>query len=289
MPYFYLVSSILFSLVQGICVTFYNKKNNNKKGIVQLYSLIFLSGVFTYWLVLFLINRTANLAVLPYSIGFAVSYLVCVISQSMAYKTGSVVLTSLFGQLSMIGVSCWGFIFWNEKITLLVIIGLVLISIALWLCLYKGKEAKVKKFNLVWLISVLCLFASSCGCSIIQRTQQMKFDGNYAEFFMLIAILFALIMGLVNYIRSDKSDNAIVIKRAGFLPLIAAISNGFVNLFVIFLANTDLPSSLIYPVMAICGLASMTLLSKFVFKEEMRWWQWLGVLIGAIAVVLLSI
>jgi drug/metabolite transporter (DMT)-like permease len=33
----------------------------------------------------------------------------------------------------------------------------------------------------------------------------------------------------------------------------------------------------------------VTIFSKFAFKEKLLWWQWVGVLIGAIAVAVLSI
>ena len=55
------------------------------------------------------------------------------------------------------------------------------------------------------------------------------------------------------------------------------------------MALTDLSPSLIYPVIGVGGLAVVTIVSLFIFREKMRWWQWVGVAVGAVAVALLSI
>lgn len=55
------------------------------------------------------------------------------------------------------------------------------------------------------------------------------------------------------------------------------------------MALTALSPSLIYPVLGVGGLAVVTIFSLLVFKEKMRWWQWIGVAVGAVAVLLLSI
>ena len=54
-------------------------------------------------------------------------------------------------------------------------------------------------------------------------------------------------------------------------------------------ASTDLSPSLIYPVIGVGGLSIVTVFSLLVFKEKMTVRQWLGVAVGAVAVVLLSI
>lgn len=297
MPYLYLIGTVLFMSSYSIFVSIYNRTNSGKKDISGLYSLICLTSIFLFWLVLFLINGTYDIAVLPYSILFAICFGVCNVADVIAYKVGSIVLTSLIIQLSLIGVSCWGFIFWGSKITYLVIIGLVLVAIALWLCLYKGKEEEKKKINFTWIICVTLAFVGNAGCTIVQRTQQMVFDGQYAEFLMVVATALAVLIGLVNYLRSDRSDSVVIIKKTGYLPVLAAVLNGLVNLFVILMVSTPisktnpnpLSPTLIYPVLAVGSLAVTTVFSKFVFKEQMRWWQWLGVLIGAVAVGILSI
>jgi drug/metabolite transporter (DMT)-like permease len=61
------------------------------------------------------------------------------------------------------------------------------------------------------------------------------------------------------------------------------------NYFVILLAATSLSPSLIYPVIGVGSLAVVIMFSLFAFKEKLKWWQWLGLGIGAVATLLLSI
>ena len=73
------------------------------------------------------------------------------------------------------------------------------------------------------------------------------------------------------------------------LPMLAGLSNAMLNLFVIFMATSPLSPSLIYPVIAVGSLIVITLVSLFVFKDKMKWWQWCGVALGAVATGILSL
>ena len=80
-----------------------------------------------------------------------------------------------------------------------------------------------------------------------------------------------------------------MLKTSVWLPICAALLNLVLNVFVMLLANTKLSPSLIYPVIGVGSLAVTLVFSLFVFKEKMHWRQWVGVGIGAVAVLLLSI
>ena len=70
--------------------------------------------------------------------------------------------------------------FWGADFTPCVGVGLVLVAIALFLCIYKGKEkqAEKKKFSLKWIIFSLIAFFGNAGCTIVQKTQQLNFNGQ---------------------------------------------------------------------------------------------------------------
>ena len=288
MPYIYLISSVFFGASSSILGAFYNKKNNGKKSATELYNALLLSCVALFWLVAFLFDGTFDWKVLPYSILFAVCYTICNVGLINALKIGSVALTSLILQLSLIGVSAWGFLFWDAKFTPLIAFGLILVVIALWLCLYTGKKSE-DRFSWKWLIFTLMAFAGNAGCSIVQKTQQMQFNGQYGNFLMMIAIAISAIICIFIYLCSDKTDFAVTAKTSWYFPVSAGICNALLNLFVIFLATSELSPSLIYPVLAIGGLMLTTTCSALIFKEKMRWWQWLGIGLGIISVGILSL
>jgi drug/metabolite transporter (DMT)-like permease len=237
---------------------------------------------------MFLFDRTLDWSVLPYSLGYALAFASCALATVYALQTGPVVLTSLILQLSLIGTTAWGFFFWNTPFTWLVAVGLGLIVVALWLCLYTKKEEE-NKISAKWLFWVSVMFVGNAACTIIQRTQQINYDYKYKNFLMTVAMLFAVLFCLAVYLKSDKSDTKEIVKGSWQFPVAGGVLNAVMNLCVMLLAATSLSPSLIYPVLAIGSLSVTTVFSAFVFKEKMRWWQWVGVAVGAVAVALLSI
>ena len=288
MPYLYLLGAVGFVASANIIASFYNRKNEERKDPVPLYNLVYGIVVWLVWTVLYALDFSFEAGVLWYSLGFGVSYAVGVIGMIYALK-GPVALTSLIIQMSLIGTTVWGFMFWDAKFTPLVGVGLVLVVISLCLCLYKGKKEE-GKFSWQWLIAVACGFAGNAGCTIIQRSQQTAFDGAHGNMLMSFATLVSLLVSLVLYLRSDKSESKVICKSPSVAyPVFGGVSNLLLNVCVMKLATSILPPSLVYPVIAVGGLAVVTLFSLFVFKEKMRWWQWLGIAIGAVAVGLLSL
>ncbi len=288
MHYLYLFISALGTASAGILATFYNQKNEAKKDVSPIYNVLLLGSVFIAWMIQFLFEREVDLAVLPYAIVMAVCYATASIAYVYALKTGPVVLSALILQMSLVGTAVWGFFFWNSKLSWLVAIGLILIVFSLWLCL-KKKKAETKKINVKWGIFIALTFLGNAGASVTQKTQQMAFDGKYGSFLMVIAMCLSFLFSLVLYLRSDKTDSLAILKASWYYPVLAAVINYALNVCIILLATSPLSPSLVYPVIAIGSLSITTVFSKFVFKEEMHWWQWLGVGLGAIAVALLSI
>ena len=291
MPYIFLISATLFVSFCAIGAGVYNRKNEGCRSTSAIYNLIQLFAVFSLWLIKFLLSPEIDLAVLIYSVLFALGYTVAMIVAVSAYREGSLVLTSLIMQLSLISTSIWGFFFWNSPVTVGIIIGLVLVVLALWLCLYTGKpkENEKKKITSKWILYISLYFVGNSLGSIVQKTQQMDFNACFGDFFMVVATGIALAVCLINYLRSDRSDTKVILKRSFYIPFISGALNFFINLFVIILATSTLSPTLVYPVLAIGSLALNTIVSLFVFKEKMRWWQWLGVAVGALAILLLSI
>ena len=289
MQYFYLIASIFCLASAKILGSLFSRKNKDRTGTTTIYNFFLTASVFVCWLILFLSDGTYDLSVLPYALLFALCYTVCNIGVINALKVGSVMLTSLFGQLSLICVSIWGFFFWSAPFTWLVGIGLVLTAIALWLCLYNGKNQENTKINFKWIRYIILLVLGNAGCSIVQRTQQLHFDGKYGNFLMMVATGLSMLFCLALYLRSDRRDTKAIARSSWYFPVLSGILNALLNLFVIFMATSTLSPSLIYPVLAIGTLIVITVASLVVFKEKMRWWQWLGVLLGIIATGILSL
>lgn len=288
MPYIYLIGAVVFASSESIMGACYNKVNKKMKDSSSLYSFLSITSMFAFWLVIFFADFSLNWNVIWYALLFACFYTLCNVCMIRALKIGPVVLTSLFMQLSLVGTTVWGFIFWDSKVTVFILLGLVLVVVALWLCLYQGKKEE-SKINAKWLIYALLAFIGNAGCSITQRTQQIHFNGMYGTFLMVLAMAISAVICLADYLKSDKINSVQILKKTWYIPTFAGIFNGVLNLCVILLASSALSVSLIYPVISIGSLMLTTIFSAIVFREKMYWWQWVGVFIGMISVGILSI
>lgn len=288
MPYIYLIGSVFFNASSSVFGTYFNKKSEGQKDTSAFYNLLLMISVFIAWAVYYAFNFSFHAKVLPYSVLFAFCYTLCNLGIINALKCGPSSLTTLFVSLATILTTVWGFIFWNSKLTIYIFFGLVFVVFSLALCLYTGKKEE-KKISVKWLIYVLLALLGNAGCSITQRTQQMQFDGKYAGELMAFATLFSCIVCFLIWLKSDKSDTKKMLKRSWCFPVVAGIANMLLNYFVILLAATSLSPSLIYPVIGVGSLAVVIMFSLFAFKEKLKWWQWLGLGMGAIATILLSI
>ena len=290
MPYLYLFLSAVFMASSSVFGGYYSRRTMQRKDATPLFNLVRMLATLICWCVIYAFDFSFDAGVLLYSLGFGGCFALATIALIYAIKYGSVALTSLMLQVSLIGVCIWGLIFWGAPFTILVLLGLILVTIGIALCVLEGKKEEGKKtISLRWLFFSLLAFAGNAGCSIIQKEQQLFYGGKHGSMLMVFGLIIAFLVCLVLYLKSDKTDTRLLLKTEWGFPVFAGVSNTALNLFVILLATSTLSSSLIYPVIAVGGLLVTTLFSLFAFKEKLKWWQWVGFVIGTVGIVLLNI
>ena len=290
MHYLYLVSAVFLAPCMGVSGSLFGRKTAGRRDATTLYQLIFCVSAALGWVALFFTSPSFDARVIPYSLIFGLCYAVATFGYISALRTGPVALTSFIVNLSMIATVIWGFFFWDTRFTWLIALGLALVAISLWLCLYTGREKSGSKISLKWLLYTLTAFAANSGCCITQKTQQLNFDGQHGSLMMLFAIFSASLFSLFVYLRSDKSDTKSIVRSSAVIfPIFAGCMNVLQNLMVILLATAPISPGMVYPVIAVGDLSLTSILSIFLLKERLRIWQWCGIAIGAAAVVILSI
>lgn len=292
MPYIYLLSAIIFSASLSILGTCFNAKNAGRKHISNLYNLLIACSAFISWTVIYIFDFSFEPLVLLYSAGYGICYTLAIIGHIKALKCGSVALTAFIKQTSLVCVSFWGFAFWNTPLTVNTLIGLVLIAIALILCFFVGNKRTdrdgQKPITFKWVIYALLLLTGNAGCSIVQKYEQMAFDGEHGSMLMVFASVFSAIVCLIMFLREDKPEWKEVVKTSWYLPAAVGISSAVLNLFIILMASTTLSPSVIYPGIAVGGFTITTLTSVIIFKERLKISQWIGLAIGVIALIFLN-
>ncbi|MBR2387205.1 MAG: EamA family transporter [Clostridia bacterium] len=288
MEYLYLIFAMSSSALLSIMSSAFGKQNKDVKNTSSLYSAIVTAAALVSWLVIFLFDTEFDVGVIPYSIGYGVSYTVAMVGMFKAYQVGSVSLTAFVKNLSLVGVAFWGFLFWKTPIEINIIIGIILIVVALYLCFRSGKDEKVS-LSLKWILFASMLLVGNAGCSIIQKYQQMAFDEKYKNAFMVlgVAISFIVCLGFLFFGQRCKLRD---VKKASLVyPIVGGVSSALLNLLILLLISTSLSESIIFPGIAVGGLILTILFSTVFYREKISPYRWTGLFIGAIALVFLNL
>lgn len=288
MEYIYLICATCFSATLSIMSSVFNTKNAEYKNASSLYNAIATIGAFLSWGAIYILNFEFDPGVLWYSLAYGVFYTMALMGLFKALEVGSLSLTALVKQLSLIGVAFWGLFFWEIPFTKNVLTGLIIIVIALYLCFKPDKNMGKATVSLKWLLFAGMLLVGNAGCSIVQKYQQMHFDGKFGSMLMFFGTCFSAISCMILYFKSNNCKLSEISKKTLLFPVIGGTSSTMLNLFIILLISTPMSESIIFPGIAVGGLILTTLFSVIFQKEKLYIHQWIGISIGAMALVFLN-
>jgi len=289
MPYLYLAIAMSFSALITVGGRLYNNKNAGRENVSRLYNvLVPLSGALG-WLVIYLLDFSFEPGVFLYSILYGVFYSCFTVGMLGALSVGSTALTALIKQIALVGVSFWGFIFWDTPITVTGGLGIALIIISLSLCLVTKEQRREGASIAKWIPFALLITVGNAGCMIVQRYQQMAFDYRHKNMLMFFGVVFAAIFCAAFALFEDKRNWRAAIKSSWLFPAISGLSSVLSNVFILLLVKSNMSPTVIYPGVAVGGLMITTVISMLGFCERLRPMQWCGLAVGALALVLLNI
>jgi uncharacterized membrane protein len=289
MNYIYLLFAMTFSATITVAGRLYNSKNDKSMNVSGLYTFLVPTFASVGWVILWCGDFSFDARVLPYSVLYGIGYSCFTIGVLGALKVGSTSLTALVKQVALVGVTIWGFAFWDTAFTAVSGIGIVLIVVSLSLCLIT-KEKKDDAQNLPkWMFFALLIALGNAGCSIVQRYQQMAFDYQHKNMFMLFGVLFAAVVCLLLSVRENKKNWGAAFKSSWMFPAMAGCSSALSNVFVLLPVKHEMSPVIIYPGVAVGGLMLTIVISLVCFREKLRIAQWFGLAVGAVALVLLNI
>ena len=289
MSYFYLFLAMVFSALITVAGRFYNNKTKDISHVSALYSLLTPAFSALGWLILWSSDFSFDLGVLPFSALYGLTYSFFTVGILGAIQYGSTSLTALVKQLALVGVSFWGFFFWGTEFKTLSIVGIFLLVVSLILCLLT-KESKSEGHHMgKWLFFCSLVTIGNAGCSIVQRYQQMTFDYQHKNMFMFFALIFATLFSLMLALREEKTNWKATIKHAWVFPALAGSSSALSNVFALLLIKRQMSPVILYPGVAVGGLILTTLFATLFFRERLRPKQWVGLAVGAVALLLLNL
>lgn len=282
--YALLASSIGLSSGRSIFSKKITHKEDNKFVFFSLQTILFLVSL----LVIIFSDLTNFFTISSITLIYGVIYGLLLISAQWLYsislKTGSASICSMIYSFGFILPTICSFIFWEEQLTLLKVLGIICaVIVILLISLYKDKEKKSNKFIIPLLLSTL----SSGGLGIMQKIQQRSMVASEKSGFLFVAFSLAFISSLIVSFCLKKKQKKLELKPIIYSSL-CGLCFGLANLINTILAGL-FPGSILFPIQNIGVIILVTVLGFFIFKEKPKKNEIIAFLFGVVSIILLSI
>lgn len=277
-----LITTLVFLTMQSIVRRAYT----DKTGGAGIYTYSIFAGIGA--LIFFLVTAkdlTWDLSILPYSAVFALSYLSSGIFLTKAISVGSLSLTSLINNCSLIIPTLYSLLFLNESGRPMLYAGIVLLIVALILV---NKTSETTPITGKWLLYVSISFIGNGMCSLTQKLQQYAFDGAGKNELMIIALVIVIAGSVIMSAVTERKKITIYAKHGAFKGLICGVANGIVNMLVMVLLGR-MPASAVFPLISGGGIVLTHAVSRFLYKEKLSRRQTFGFVLGILSIVLLNL
>lgn len=288
MHYMLIVLSMMSVGVQYVITGLYARKSSSQSPFVFM---LFISlTVIAFYSLYNRFQFSFSRELISYSLLYGFCFGMAFLFQVLAIQRGGVTLTSLLLSYSLILPTLFGIFVYKDSVTITFLAGLSLVLISLFLINYKGREKKGtgKNVQTGWLLLALSAFVGNGMCSIVQTSSQKNFQGQYKAEFMIGAMLVAVIIcGIIIGIRKEYSS--LSLRSGGIYGILCGAFNAITNLLVMLLLVSSLPVSLIFTLISAGSVITTYIASRFIFREKLNSMQNIGLAVGLLSIVLITI
>ena len=283
MTILYYIATVLCSATQSV----FTKRNGKIEGSSRLYLFLrsAIACIFFFALIIFI--DPFHKPTVYYGLVYGILLTISTLSGYFALKNGPMGLTSALVAFSLIIPLFYGIFFLNETPSVFRIIGLVLILPTILLMNYTEKKKESQSLSLKWWVLVLLTLICNGFGSPIQKQQQTVYPGEGKATFLCIAMLVSTIIfgiGALSLIGKSPAKPVSCFINGG----ISGVANGMTG-FLTLTLSAKVASSVLFPVISVTTLASSLFCGWIFFHEKIPYIRLLGVLFGAIAIVLLQL
>ena len=137
-------------------------------------------------------------------------------------------------------------------------------------------------------VMILLSVIGSGMFGVMQKLQQVKFLKTCDNEFMIVTLFFSAITLFCIGIITNGKNLLYILRHGGIYASVAGLSNGATNLLNL-VVNAMIPISIAAPTRSGIKIVISFLISLIIFKEKLSRRQTFGVIIGAIALILLNL
>ncbi len=286
-----LIVSMSANLMTGIIKKNINDKYENNMFSYQLYNAI-VSLFSAVVLTVFSENLSCSFYTIILAVIFGLTTLIQQITNLYALEKGPFSYTAVIISLSSLIPTLSGALFWNENISFIQYVAIILMVICLILSVNKGN--KENKASVKWLIFCFAAFICTGLIGVMQKIHQSSDYKNELDAFLVIAFLVSFILSSVyclllikgkkySFTRDSKSAiNLLPVVLMGLSGVFVALNNKF-NLYL----SGVIDAAIFFPVVNGGGLVLNSFVALIVFKEKLTLKQWIGLVAGIISVIMI--
>lgn len=207
----------------------------------------------------------------------------------LALKEGSFGIIRLIIAVGTLLTVVYGIAFLKEPSSVFTYTGIVLIFIAVILTnmkYFKGDNIYTTSKKWIWyaMLSMIC----NTGIGILSRMQQIEFEDKCSNEFLTISLLCSFVILLILSILNDWEKIRENFKKSVGYSVLAGAINGGANIVRMY-TYLFIPISVVAPLSSGISIVIGFMASVFVYKEEFNPLQFVGMVVGILAVILLNL
>ena len=285
--YFLLAASIVLAVCKSSLYNSYAKKSNPTLGATFRFNAISYGAAALIALIGMLLGAEGISMTTALCAFFYATIVISLQTISItAMRVGAMSTTSICVMYGMIIPSVAGPIFWHEPTGFLQIAGILMMLISLWLIKGKAQDEKSEKTK-VWIILAAFAFFFSGMAGVMEKIHQSTAAKDEKMPFVFAACIFmftfSLIAGAIVRKKEEKRE------KLSFdpIPLLSGLVIGFYSSVNLILAG-KLNSMIYYPIANGGAMLLTVLVSAIVFKERFDRMRIIGMGLGLLGILCLS-
>ena len=282
MEFLLLAGMISSGAAQDIIKKAYGLKTNGKG--VYLFSgiLTLMSAIFFLFASNFKVELDAEM--LLFAFFLTLSYFFGVIFSHLALVSGPLSITSLVSSFAMVIPMTVGLIFYKESFDLTLGLGFASLVICI---VFMNTTKSEEKQSFKWLVYVVLAFIGNGMFSVILSLYQRVSGGEKDNQLMVIALLASAILIFAVSIVKERGEFKDTFRYGWHRAMATGCLNGVTKLCCLLLMKI-MNISLISPISSGGSVVLSSIVGVFVYKEKLSVRQYVGILFGVTAIVLLS-
>ena len=284
-PALLLASSISLSTGRSIFSKEVSISTNNKKSFFFYQTCLFLVAtiVIFFFDVKFFLNVSRE--TLVYGLIYGALLLGSQWLYTIALFNGKASVCSMVYSFGFIIPTLCGFIFWNETVTALKVVGICLVIplIVLISIKKKGDEQKSNLYLIPLILSAIC----SGGLGVVQKLQQRSQFANERIAFLMIGFSIVFVISLICFLIIKKpAETEWIELKPTLFSLATGICFGIANVVNTVLASM-IEANILFPIQNIGVILMVTIIGFIMFKEKPKINEVIAFALGITSIILL--